>query len=227
MAHTGLQPDRASGMGMPADGQRPLRSALHLRHLWDGAVLHAHRHWNVCAALETARDSAAVSMHGLSLAACNLCSAGNLVDHQYDRRTSQRSARGHDHRAARSAGVPVLEAATPQKTGLNPLRNRILSKTRVHDGQRGRSPALAESDGVRRTTGEDARRSTGWTKSNPLRIRAYCGRPPPTSFTRNFTVPISRPAASARQLNSLIWSVFFGGVVNSTSIGRISPGESL
>src|SRR5579864_8098016 len=128
MAHTGLQPDRASGMGMPVDGQRPLRSALHLRHLWDGAVLHAHRHWNVCAALETARDSAAVSVHGLSLAARNLCPAGNVVDHQYDRGTSQRSARGHDHRAARSAGVPVLEAATPQKTGLTPLTNRILSK---------------------------------------------------------------------------------------------------
>src|SRR4029077_10114638 len=156
MAHTGLQPDRASGMGMPVDGQRPLRSALHLRHLWDGAVLHAHRHWNVCAALETARDSAAVSVHGLSLAACNLCSAGNLVDNQYDRRTSQRSARGHDHRAARSAGVPVLEAATPQKTGLTPLTNRILSKARLHDGQRVRSPALADSDDLRRTTGEDA-----------------------------------------------------------------------
>src|SRR5579864_16130 len=226
MAHTGLQPDRTSGMGKSVDGQRPLRSALHLRHLWDGAVLHAHRHWNVCAALETARDSAAVSVHGLSLAARNLCPAGNVVDHQYDRGTSQRSARGHDHRAARSAGVPVLEAATPQKTGLTPLTNRILSKAghmmdsgyarlllqtlMIYAERRARTPSLH------------------WTKSIPLReIRAYCGRPPPTSFTRNFTVPISRPAASARQLNSLIWSVFFGGVVNSTSIGKISPGESL
>src|ERR1700746_477268 len=163
MAHTGLQPDRASGMGMPVDGQRPLRSALHLRDLWDGAVLHAHRHWNVCAALETAGNTASLPLHRVSVAARNLCSAGNVVDHQYDRGTSQRGARGHDHRAARSAGVPVLEAATLQTTGLTPLTNRILSKARVHDGQRGRSPALAESDGLRRTTGEDARRSTGWT----------------------------------------------------------------
>src|ERR1700746_3855587 len=182
MAHTGLQPDRASGMGMPVDDQRPLRSALHLRDLWDGAVLHAHRHWNVCAALETAGNTASLPLHRVSVAARNLCPAGNVVDHQYDRGTSQRSARGHDHRAARSAGVPVLEAATLQKTGLTPLPIAFSQEPRVTDGQRGRSPAPAESDDLCRTTGEDARRSIGWTKSNPLRIHSYCGRPPPTSF---------------------------------------------
>jgi hypothetical protein len=36
--------------------------------------------------------------------------------------------------------------------------NRILSKARVHDEEQERSPALAESDDLRRTTGEDARR---------------------------------------------------------------------
>src|ERR1700746_591966 len=107
---------------------------------------------------------------------------------------------------------------------LDSVTNRIFSKARGHDGRRGRSPAPAESDDTQNEG--RGRPSLHWTKSIPLReTRAYCGRPPPTSFTRNFTVPISCPAASARQLNSLIWSVFFGGVVNSTSIGKISPGE--
>ena len=69
VAHPGLQPDRARHLGRDPDRERPLRPALHLRDVRHGAVLHAHRDWSVHPALEAARHTASLPLHGIPLAA--------------------------------------------------------------------------------------------------------------------------------------------------------------
>ena len=84
VADAGVQPDWARDLGRSAYIERSLRPALHVCHLRHGVVVHADRDRDVLAALETARDSATVSLHGISVAAGNLCADRNGMDAEYD-----------------------------------------------------------------------------------------------------------------------------------------------
>src|SRR5262249_21020317 len=84
MANAGLQPDWTGYMGLLAHREWALRSALHLRDLWNGPVVHADRDWLVRPAMEAPRRSSSLPLHWLPLAAGLLHLAGRVVDHKYD-----------------------------------------------------------------------------------------------------------------------------------------------
>ena len=73
-------------------------------------VLYADRNWNVFAALEAAGDSASLSLHGVSLAAGDLCAGGRGLDVEHNHYASGGSFLGHRDCAGRRAGIFVLEA---------------------------------------------------------------------------------------------------------------------
>jgi APA family basic amino acid/polyamine antiporter len=85
-----------------------------LRH---GALLHAHGDRNVSAALEAARSSASLSVHGISLAAGDLRASRRGVDSEYDYYAAHRSLLGHGDRFDWSAGIFILEAQQPENGG--------------------------------------------------------------------------------------------------------------
>src|SRR5437588_12921765 len=114
MADARLQPDCAGCLGSSTYLERPLRSALHLCHLWHGAFLHADGDWNVSAALEAARDSAALPLHGISVATRDIRADGHGVDAEHNRHTPYASLLGHGDCAGRSAFLFVLEAEQPE-----------------------------------------------------------------------------------------------------------------
>src|ERR1700685_3287393 len=111
MAHAGVWADRTGNLGRRARGQRALRSALHLRHLWNGAVLHADRDWSVRSALEASGDAASVSLRRVSVDTGDLRSDRHSLDFEHDYHAAQRSAGRDDDCADWRAGIFVLEVA--------------------------------------------------------------------------------------------------------------------
>ena len=77
-------------------------------------VVHAHGGRHVLAALEAAGDSAALSLHGISVAAWNLCPHRRCVDSEHDHQAAHGEFLEHGHRADRRAGIFVLETQPPE-----------------------------------------------------------------------------------------------------------------
>src|SRR5215469_2921665 len=123
MADAGVQPYWPRGLGGYSDAQRAIRSALYVRHVRDGAVLHADRDWVICAALETARRAKAVPLYGLSLAASYLCIDGGSLDLEHDFYAAYGIIGGNAHRVGGCAGVCLLAAEQPESDGLIELAN--------------------------------------------------------------------------------------------------------
>src|ERR1700722_10092941 len=110
MADAGVQPDGTGRVGRGADPERALRPALHLRDLWHGAVLYAHGNRNVPVALEAAGNSAALPVHGISVAARHLRADRRRVDAEHNYHPAHASVLGNGDRAHRGAWIFVLEA---------------------------------------------------------------------------------------------------------------------
>ena len=89
--------------GAVLTAQRSLRPALYLRDVRHGALLHADGDRLVHSALEAPGNSAALSLHGISLAAGDLCIDRRRLDAEYDRHASHGSLLG---RAIVLIGVP-------------------------------------------------------------------------------------------------------------------------
>src|ERR1700733_9629267 len=111
MAHAGVWAYRTGNLGRRARGQRALRSALHLRHLWNGAVLHADGDWFVYPALEASGHSASVSLRRVSVDPRDLRSDRHRLDFEHDYHAAQGGTGGDDDCANRRAGIFVLEVA--------------------------------------------------------------------------------------------------------------------
>src|SRR5208282_178705 len=114
VAHARLQPDRPRHLGRGANHERPLRPALHLRHLWHGALLHVDRHRPVRVALETTRRAPPLSLHRLPVAARALRYRRSFLDAQHNYPAANRGLLGRCDCADRRAGVSVLEVERSQ-----------------------------------------------------------------------------------------------------------------
>ena len=108
-----------------AHAERALRPALHLRHLWHGAVVHADGDRHVLAALEAAGHSAALPLHGISVAAGDLCVDRRRVDAEHDHHAPDRSILGNGDRAGRRARDICIGSAA---TGRQRQRSRQMSE---------------------------------------------------------------------------------------------------
>src|SRR5690242_17055586 len=114
MANASLRVNRPGNLGVAADRERPLRSALYIRDLWHGAVVHAHCNWALHSALEAARHSAPLPLHGIPVAARDLRADRRGLDTEHDHHPSHRGVLGNVYRAARRARISILETQQPE-----------------------------------------------------------------------------------------------------------------
>ena len=110
VAHPRLQPDRTRSLGRHPNAKRTLRSALHLRDLWHGAVLHADRDCAFHPALEAARHSASLPLRRISMAARNLRASRHGLDAEHHHHPPHRSLLGDSNCVDRRPRIFVLEA---------------------------------------------------------------------------------------------------------------------
>ena len=117
LPHARLQPDFAERVGGGAGPQRQLRSALHLRDVHDGAVVHGGGGGIVRAAAHPPRPAASVSLHRLSLFARALRAGGGRLGAQLGGHASQRNADRHRDCLSRRAVLCVLALAVEAEAG--------------------------------------------------------------------------------------------------------------
>ena len=109
-----FQLDWPGYLGSDSHRQRPLRPALYLRDVRHGAVLHHDGDRHVHSALEAAGCCAALSLHGIPMAAGDLRSDRYGVDSEHDCYPAQRGVLGDGDCVVGRAGIFVLEAQQPQ-----------------------------------------------------------------------------------------------------------------
>ena len=80
VAHARIRPDWTGNMVCAACHQWALRPALHLRDLWNGALVHPDGDRPVLAEMEASGYSEALPVHGLPLATGDLCFDRRCVD---------------------------------------------------------------------------------------------------------------------------------------------------
>ena len=110
MAHSGIQPYRAGGVGRRADAQWALRPALYVRDVRDDPFLHDDGDRRIRAAAQAAGHPPFVPLHRVSLTTGDLCFDQRRVDAEYDHHAAYAGAGGDNHRALGGAGIFVLEA---------------------------------------------------------------------------------------------------------------------